>query len=53
MATGNVQANWDDLHDAARAAGACIEPQRISTVNHVHADWRRADGAMCRAEWLQ
>jgi hypothetical protein len=37
----DAQDVWDSLHNAALTAGACVEPERESTVNHVHADWRR------------
>jgi len=58
MSTGNSQTTWNALHNAALATGACVEPELTpsgggSTVNHVHADWRRADGAACAATWLQ
>jgi hypothetical protein len=53
MATGSVQTIWNALHNAALTAGACVEPENRSGVNHVHADWRRSDGVACAATWLQ
>jgi hypothetical protein len=66
MGTGNNQSTWNSLHNAARAAGACVEPEVIpspkdpsrnigSTVNHVHADWRFADPprSPCPPPWLK
>jgi hypothetical protein len=47
MATGSAQTVWNALHSSAIAAGACVEPETQSTVNHVHADWRGA----CPAGW--
>jgi hypothetical protein len=47
MATGSAQIVWNTLHSSALAAGACVEPEAQSTVNHVHADWRGA----CPAGW--
>lgn len=32
--------NWAHLRDLAKTAGACAEPLKISTTDHVHADWR-------------
>ena len=40
MATGGVQATWDTLSGAATVALACVEPENLSTISHVHADWR-------------
>jgi hypothetical protein len=53
LATGNSQTTWNDLHSAAHNASACIEPQKLSTVNHVHADWRQKDGTPCPQAWLR
>jgi hypothetical protein len=40
MATGGVQTTWDTLREAARSSLACVEPENISKISHVHADWR-------------
>lgn len=32
--------SWAPIKDAAKAAGACVEPQSGSGSGHVHADWR-------------
>jgi hypothetical protein len=47
MATSSSQMIWNSLHNAAITAGACVEPEAQSTVNHVHADWRSG----CPAGW--
>lgn len=41
---------WADLRDVVKRAGACAEPLRISTLNHVHADWRPG-APQCPANW--
>jgi hypothetical protein len=38
--TGDSQTVWDAMKIAAKANGACVEPITMSTVDHVHADWR-------------
>jgi hypothetical protein len=37
---------WTSLHNAAKSAGACVEPSSF-TVLHVHEDWRGA----CPSGW--
>ncbi|MGZ5434337.1 MAG: D-Ala-D-Ala carboxypeptidase family metallohydrolase, partial [Thermoanaerobaculia bacterium] len=32
--------DWHAKRDAARDAGACLEPLAISGYGHVHGDWR-------------
>jgi len=39
--------DWHAKRDAAREAGACLEPLAISGYGHVHGDWR----AQCPAGW--
>lgn len=39
--------DWQDKRDAAKAAGACCEPLKISGYGHVHGDWRGG----CPAGW--
>jgi hypothetical protein len=51
LATGYAQTILDDLHDAGLVAGACVEPENLSTINHVHADWHRAAGVPCPPQW--
>ncbi len=41
------QTDWHAKRDAAREAGACLEPLSISGYGHVHADWR----AQCPPGW--
>jgi hypothetical protein len=33
--------DWHDKRDAAREAGACLEPLAVSGYGHVHGDWRQ------------
>jgi uncharacterized protein YcbK (DUF882 family) len=42
---------WQDLHNAAHNAGACVEPEKNSKSAHVHADWRPR--ALCKPLWQQ
>ena len=39
--------DWHAKRDAAREAGACLEPLAISGYGHVHGDWRE----QCPAGW--
>jgi len=39
--------DWSAKRDAAREAGACLEPLAISGYGHVHGDWRE----QCPAGW--
>lgn len=50
VSTGRDKARWDELHAWAKQLGACAEPLRIATVNHVHADWRPA-APVCPPGW--
>jgi hypothetical protein len=51
MLTGGAQAVFDDLKTAALDANACVEPQDLSGLAHVHADWRPRQ--RCAVSWLQ
>lgn len=50
VATFRNLVTWNRFQKAAKAAGACTEPLKISTLNHVHADWR-AGAPACPAGW--
>jgi uncharacterized protein YcbK (DUF882 family) len=47
-ASYNDQNIWTLIRAAAKANGACVEPSNLSTLNHVHADWR---GTCPNANW--
>jgi hypothetical protein len=38
---------WTSLHNAAKLASACVEPESQSGAGHVHADWRGS----CPSGW--
>ncbi len=50
VATSRDRRTWDNLRAAAKSVGACAEPLNISTVNHVHADWR-SGAPQCPKGW--
>lgn len=47
--THSVRVRWRALRGLAWNRGACVEPARISTFDHIHADWRLPRD--CSAEW--
>jgi len=56
IATGGDQDIWDALHDAAKSAGACVEPyqEQQDGNHHVHVDWRTVDNTWqgpCPDSW--
>lgn len=47
--TGGDRARWEQLRRTAWGLGACVEPMTLSTVDHVHADWRPL--TQCAPAW--
>jgi hypothetical protein len=43
----STETTFDQIRDAGRDAGACVEPASISGYGHVHLDWR----GKCPINW--